>query len=236
MVKIFVGNLSRYCSPAELRAMFEKYGEVSECEVVRNYAFVHMEKLSQATRAIKALHRASVRGAHITVGVANARKRSSTAKVFVGNLAESVTGNDVKELFRKFGRVVDLDMARTFAFVYMEHERQAMAAIQELDGTPLQGQNMFVQLSRSNPARENWGAEPPPRRPVPGHLPPYADPDPAYHYDRIGYEPYRRSRPYPPPVPPPVYHDRRPLLRPMHPPYFRGPYVVEGYGARVRGY
>ncbi|XP_051901147.1 RNA-binding protein 4B-like [Pristis pectinata] len=232
MVKIFVGNLSRCCGADELRAMFEKYGEVSECEVVRRYAFVHMERLSQATRAIRALHRADVRGARLTVGVANARTRSTT-KVFVGNLAESVTGADVKRLFGGFGRVVDLDVARTFAFVYMEQERQALAAIQALDGAPLQGQNMFVQLSRSNPAR---GAERPPRRPGPEPGP--GPPPPFAYYDRPGYEPYRRSRPLPPLPPPPLlmYQDRRPPgVRPMPPQYFRGP-SLNGYGARVRDY
>ncbi|XP_041037756.1 RNA-binding protein 4B-like [Carcharodon carcharias] len=239
MVKIFVGNLSRYCSPSELRSMFEKYGEVSECEVVRNYAFVHMEKLSQATRAIKALHRSNVHGAHITVGVANARTRNTT-KVFVGNLAEPVSGAAVKELFQRFGRVVDLDVARTFAFVYMEQERQALAAIQALDGTPLQGQNMFVQLSRSNPSRETWalgGQEAPPPPPPPatppyhqhhhhhqqqqplsrGPLgPPHFAALGAYYDQPAGCEPYRqpaRGRPFGAGVggapPPSAYQDHR---------------------------
>ncbi|XP_048475730.1 RNA-binding protein lark-like [Rhincodon typus] len=262
MVKIFVGNLSRYCSPSELRSMFEKYGEVSECEVVRNYAFVHMEKLSQATRAIKALHRSNVHGAHITVGVANARTRNTT-KVFVGNLAEPVSGAAIKELFQRFGRVVDLDVARTFAFVYMEQERQALAAIQALDGTPLQGQNMFVQLSRSNPSRESWdlgGAGGPQQQyredagPYPASRPPPAGGHHHHYYyydDQPGYyDPYRAP---PPPPPPPrgggrppfgaaAYQDhRRPppgMMRPMPPPppqYLRAPYL-NGYGSRLRGY
>ncbi|XP_078059409.1 RNA-binding protein 4B-like [Mustelus asterias] len=247
MVKIFVGNLSRYCSPTELRALFEKYGEVSECEVVRNYAFVHMEKLSQATRAIKALHRTSVHGAPLTVGVANARTRNTT-KVFVGNLAEPVSGQAVRELFQRFGRVVDLDVARTFAFVYMEQERQALAAIQALDGTPLQGQNMFVQLSRSNPSRESWAlglggsqeaAAPPYHHPHPQRLPPFAP-----YYDPPYRPPPRGIRPFPgQPLPHPAAYleHRRPppgMMRPVPPPppqYFRAPYV-NGYGSRLRGY
>ncbi|XP_060711685.1 RNA-binding protein lark-like [Hemiscyllium ocellatum] len=260
MVKIFVGNLSRYCSPSELRSMFEKYGEVSECEVVRNYAFVHMEKLSQATRAIKALHRSNVHGAHITVGVANARTRNTT-KVFVGNLAEPVSGAAIKELFQRFGRVVDLDVARTFAFVYMEQERQALAAIQALDGTPLKGQNMFVQLSRSNPSRESWdlgGAGGPQQQPQQyrdeaGPYPPSRPPSAGHHYyyyedDQAGYyDPYRPPPPRgggrPPPFGPhSAYQDHRRappgMMRPVPPPppqYLRAPYL-NGYGSRLRGY
>ncbi|GCB84395.1 hypothetical protein scyTo_0025148 [Scyliorhinus torazame] len=238
--------------------MFEKYGEVSECEVVRNYAFVHMEKLSQATRAIKALHRSNVHGAHVTVGVANARTRNTT-KVFVGNLAEPVSGAAVKELFQRFGRVVDLDVARTFAFVYMEQERQALAAIQALDGTTLQGQNMFVQLSRSNPSQETWGAGQegggrgmaygqegggrgmayhPHYRPGPPHFAAYYDQPPAYD----AYRPMPRGRPFG--GQPPAYmmeqQHRRPappgMMRPGPQQYLRAPPFVNGYGSRLRGY
>jgi len=38
--KIFVGNLSDKTSSTEIRALFEKYGKVVECDVVKNYGFV----------------------------------------------------------------------------------------------------------------------------------------------------------------------------------------------------
>uniref|UniRef100_A0A4W6D5S6 RNA binding motif protein 4.3 n=1 Tax=Lates calcarifer TaxID=8187 RepID=A0A4W6D5S6_LATCA len=44
MVKIFVGNLPR------------EYGTVTECAIIKNYAFVHMDDRKAATKAIKNLH------------------------------------------------------------------------------------------------------------------------------------------------------------------------------------
>ena len=40
MVKVYVGNVPNDARPAELRAMFEKYGRVTECDIIKNYAFV----------------------------------------------------------------------------------------------------------------------------------------------------------------------------------------------------
>ncbi|XP_038643277.1 RNA-binding protein 4-like [Scyliorhinus canicula] len=84
MVKIFVGNLPRGCEASELRPLFEKYGEVNECDVLSSYAFVHMEKEAEAKRAIGELHRRPLRASPLTVELATARLRNGT-KLYVGN-------------------------------------------------------------------------------------------------------------------------------------------------------
>lgn len=38
--KIFVGNLSDKTVAADIKPLFEKYGKVVECDVVKNYGFV----------------------------------------------------------------------------------------------------------------------------------------------------------------------------------------------------
>lgn len=38
--KIYIGNLPETCRRVELQKMFELYGKVIECDIVRNYAFV----------------------------------------------------------------------------------------------------------------------------------------------------------------------------------------------------
>ncbi len=38
--KLFVGNIREDCHSSDLRALFAKYGEVAECDVVKDYAFV----------------------------------------------------------------------------------------------------------------------------------------------------------------------------------------------------
>jgi RNA-binding protein 4 len=38
--KIFVGNLSSNAAVGDVRPLFEKYGKVVECDVMKNYGFV----------------------------------------------------------------------------------------------------------------------------------------------------------------------------------------------------
>ncbi len=38
--KLYVGNLPKGCTGAMLSEIFEKFGEVVECDVIRNYGFV----------------------------------------------------------------------------------------------------------------------------------------------------------------------------------------------------
>ena len=57
MVKLFVGNISDGVSGDMLEKMFAEYGKVTECAVLGNYGFVHMETEHDAELAIKyALH------------------------------------------------------------------------------------------------------------------------------------------------------------------------------------
>ncbi|VEL16736.1 unnamed protein product [Protopolystoma xenopodis] len=67
MVKIFVGNLNPSSKSAELRKKFEKFGKVTECDIVNNYAFVHMENESDAKAAISSLHNSDFDGSKINV-------------------------------------------------------------------------------------------------------------------------------------------------------------------------
>ena len=39
-VKIFIGNLSSDTTADDLRPLFEAYGDVAECDVLRNFGFV----------------------------------------------------------------------------------------------------------------------------------------------------------------------------------------------------
>jgi len=53
MVKLFVGNINENVSGTTLEEMFSQYGRVTECAVLGNYGFVHMENERDAETAIK---------------------------------------------------------------------------------------------------------------------------------------------------------------------------------------
>lgn len=65
--KIFVGHLPDGCSDDDLRVLFEKYGEVTECDVINKYGFVHMSTQDQAAEAVKNLNNYNLKGSTISV-------------------------------------------------------------------------------------------------------------------------------------------------------------------------
>uniref|UniRef100_A0A8D2I5S6 RRM domain-containing protein n=1 Tax=Urocitellus parryii TaxID=9999 RepID=A0A8D2I5S6_UROPR len=60
--KLHVGNLSPTCKDKELQAKFEEYGPVIECDMVKDYAFVHMEQGEDAMKAIRSRDKAEFQG------------------------------------------------------------------------------------------------------------------------------------------------------------------------------
>ncbi|XP_069564102.1 RNA-binding protein 4.1-like [Brachyistius frenatus] len=148
MVKIFIGNLACNTTADELRELFEKYGKVTECDVVKNYGFVHMSNTTEAEEAIQNLHQHQLNGWRMNVEMSKGRPKSTT-KLHVSNLGEGVTVDVLRAKFGEFGPVVECDIVKDYAFVHMERMDDAMDAISKLDNTAFKGKLMNVQLSTS---------------------------------------------------------------------------------------
>ena len=76
--------------------------------------------------------------------------------IYVGNLAFSVTQEELTEAFGQFGRVTSAKIIidretgnpRGFAFVEMADNNEALKAIQSMNGVPLQGRPISVNEAR----------------------------------------------------------------------------------------
>jgi RNA recognition motif-containing protein len=95
----------------ELSAIFESYGQVVSCSVLRQFAFVHLHGDGSAERAIRELNGREFRGRNLVVEESRGRPLHST-KVFVGNLSSTCTADDLHGLFQSFGRVLDCDKVK----------------------------------------------------------------------------------------------------------------------------
>ncbi|KAK8395722.1 hypothetical protein O3P69_005661 [Scylla paramamosain] len=73
--------------------------------------------------------------------------RGNTFKIFVGNLSDRATGQDIRELFEAHGTVVEADVVKNYGFVHMEKEDEGQAAIEALNGHSLHGKPMVVEAS-----------------------------------------------------------------------------------------
>uniref|UniRef100_A0A3B3QCR3 RNA binding motif protein 4.1 n=2 Tax=Paramormyrops kingsleyae TaxID=1676925 RepID=A0A3B3QCR3_9TELE len=138
MVKIFVGNLSQETTADELRALFTQYGKVSECDIVKNYGFVHMDEKTEADEAIRNLHHYELHGQPMNVEISRGKVKAST-KLHVGNINSTCTNQELRAKFEEYGPVVECDIVKDYAFVHMERVEDAMEAINGLDNTAFQG-------------------------------------------------------------------------------------------------
>jgi RNA recognition motif-containing protein len=89
------------------------------------------------------------------------------SKLFVGGLPYSTTSENLRESFAQFGTIVSATVitdrfsgqSRGFGFVEMSTEAEAQAAIAKMDGQPLGGRRITVNIA--SPQGERSGASRP---------------------------------------------------------------------------
>ncbi len=82
-------------------------------------------------------------------------------KLFVGGLPYSVNGEELKDMFTKFGAVLSAvvisdkftGQSKGFGFVEMEDDNAAQEAIKALDGSDLNGRKLGVSVARPREER-----------------------------------------------------------------------------------
>lgn len=88
-----------------------------------------------------------------------------STKLFVGNLSFNTTENDLQDAFAAHGTVIEANLMtdrmtgrpRGFGFVTMGSPEEAEAAIQALNGAPLDGRNLTVNVARPREERPPGG-------------------------------------------------------------------------------
>lgn len=84
-------------------------------------------------------------------------------KLFIGNIPYTINSDGLREAFAKIGEVVDANVisdresgrSRGFGFVEMKTEGDAKKAIDQLNGSELDGRKIFVSEAREKAPREN---------------------------------------------------------------------------------
>jgi len=84
-------------------------------------------------------------------------------KLYVGNLAYSVTRESLENLFSQAGKVESVKIitdrstgqSRGFGFVEMSSQKEADQAIQRLNGQLLDGRNILVNEARAEDRRDS---------------------------------------------------------------------------------
>lgn len=84
-------------------------------------------------------------------------------KIYVGNMSYNTTEDQLRALFGQYGNVLSANIIfdretqrpKGFAFVEMEDEGAAEAAISQLDGQNFDGRNLRVNEAMSKPRTNN---------------------------------------------------------------------------------
>ncbi|MBI9095006.1 MAG: RNA-binding protein [Sphaerochaeta sp.] len=87
-------------------------------------------------------------------------------KIYVGNMSYNTSEEDLRDLFAQYGTVLSANIIidretrrpKGFAFVEMEEDSAADAAISQLDGTDFGGRNLRVNeaIAKPRPAHNNY--------------------------------------------------------------------------------
>ena len=86
-------------------------------------------------------------------------------KLYVGNLGYNVSKSDLEEMFGQHGAVNsaqvimdrDTGSSKGFGFVEMGSDKDAQAAISELNGKSVEGRNLIVNEARPQAPRSGGG-------------------------------------------------------------------------------
>ena len=86
-------------------------------------------------------------------------------KIYVGNLAYSVTEEDLKKAFEAFGQVESVSVikdqysnqSKGFGFIEMSDSSQAKAAINGLNGKEMNGRNLNVNEAKPRADKNRGG-------------------------------------------------------------------------------
>lgn len=149
-----------------MRKIFAQFGEIKNCRVMRfaqagrtlskGYGFVEYETTAQARRAIRNLNGKNILGKNLKVGFARPSGSRLKSNLFVSQIPERWTEEDLDKVFGVHGEIIerrclrDADGAsRRSAFVRFDTNEQAKKAIHALNCTrpTILDQNIVVRVA-----------------------------------------------------------------------------------------
>mmetsp|Transcript_2134 Transcript_2134/g.6316 ORF Transcript_2134/g.6316 Transcript_2134/m.6316 type:complete len:644 (-) Transcript_2134:300-2231(-) len=170
---IFVKNLDKSITSGDLYNTFGQFGPIASCKIAtdsvgnpKGYGFVQFEKQEAADEAIARVNNMVVAGRQVYVGPFVRRQdrgngESKFSNVYVKNISENCTEDDLKEIFGKHGEITSVVIMRDsegkskeFGFVNFEAPESAKSAVEELNGFTHDGKSWVVNKAQRKSERE----------------------------------------------------------------------------------
>ncbi|KAL6652435.1 hypothetical protein ACP70R_011360 [Stipagrostis hirtigluma subsp. patula] len=172
---IFIKNLDKTIDNKTLHDTFSTFGTILSCKVAtdeagqsKGFGFVQYEKEEAAQTAIKSLNGMLINDKPVYVGPFlrkqerdNSVDKTKFNNVFVKNLSESTTKEDLIKIFGEYGTItsavvmVGMDgKSRCFGFINFENPDDAARAVQELNGKKINDKEWYVGRAQKKSERE----------------------------------------------------------------------------------
>lgn len=172
---IFIKNLGKEIDHKALHDTFSSFGNILSCKVAldasgqsKGYGFVQFDKEESAQNAIDQLNGMLINDKEVFVGhfLRKQERDSASSKakfnnVFVKNLSESTTDEDLTKVFGEFGTITSAVVMRDgdgkskcFGFVNFENADDAAQAVEALNGKIFDEKEWFVGKAQKKSDRE----------------------------------------------------------------------------------
>ncbi|XP_074275537.1 polyadenylate-binding protein 2-like [Silene latifolia] len=172
---IFIKNLDKSIDNKALHDTFSTFGTILSCKVAtdpfgqsKGYGFVQYESDESAQKAIEKLNGMLLNDKQVYVGpFVRRQERENTVdktrftNVFVKNLSETVTDDDLAKTFGQFGKITsavvmrDMDgTSKCFGFVNFENADNAANAVDALNGKKFDDKEWYVGKAQKKSERE----------------------------------------------------------------------------------
>ncbi|CAL0313570.1 unnamed protein product [Lupinus luteus] len=172
---IFIKNLDRSIDHKALHDTFSSFGNILSCKVAtdssgnsKGYGFVQFDNEESAQKAIEKLNGMLLNDKQVYVGpfLRKQEREVSVDKVkfnnvFVKNLSESTTDDELKKVFGEFGPITSAVVmrdgdgkSRCFGFVNFENTDDAAKAVEALNGKKFDEKEWYVGKAQKKSERE----------------------------------------------------------------------------------
>jgi len=174
---VFIKNLDKSIDNKAMYDTFSAFGNILSCKVAQDvegnskgYGFVHFETEEAAVNAIQKVNGMLLNDKKVFVGRFVPRKEREKelgekakkfTNVFVKNFGEELGDEKLKEMFTKFGKITSYKIMaeeggknKGFGFVSFEDSEAAEKAVEELNGTEINGKSLFVGRAQKKAERQ----------------------------------------------------------------------------------
>lgn len=172
---IFIKNLDKTIDHKALQDTFSVFGTILSCKVAldqsgqsKGYGFVQFETQESAQTAIDKLNGMLINDKPVFVGPflrkqdrENSNDKVKFNNVFVKNLGESVTKEELMEVFGKYGNITssvvmtdEEGKSKCFGFVNFENPEDAANAVEALNGKKFGDKEWYVGKAQKKSERE----------------------------------------------------------------------------------